>query len=99
MLFLLRHADLRPSAKDLNLAMFHIVPVLDDDVPIEHLDECVRTLLGLGVPLWSRPVTARIVRELVRERSRLTREVEQLRRAPHLIDAVVGLAHRYPVLS
>jgi hypothetical protein len=97
LLFLLRHADLRPTAKDLNLVMFHMVPLLGDDVPIEHLDECVRTLLSLGVPFWSRPVTRRIVYELVHERARLTREVEELRRAPHLIDAVVGLAHRYPL--
>jgi hypothetical protein len=97
LLFLLRHADLRPSAKDLNSAMIYIVPMLDDDAPIEHLDECVRTLLSLGAPLWSRPVTRRIVHELVHEQARLTREVEELRRAPHLIEAVVGLAHLYPL--
>ena len=78
-LFLLRHADLRPSAKDLNLVMSYMEPLLDDDVPIEHCDECVRTLLGLGAPLWARPATARIVHELLHERARLIREVAELR--------------------
>jgi hypothetical protein len=93
---------IRPSPAELGFLMERMHMVLDEDVPIPGRDECVHFMLALGALSPPSPVVSRIVRELyrrqlrlTREKDRLTREIERLRRAPHLIDAVVGLAHHY----
>ena len=96
LLFLLRHTDPRPTPAELSALMQTLEDVLKvDDEPDVDRDECVRLLLQLGAS--PSRVVSRILKDVFRENERLTREVEELRRAPHLIDAVVGLAHRYPV--
>ena len=94
MSFLLRHVGMQLTRHQLDRVMEWItgqIEVQDDD----DRDECVRLLLELGASHPRGPFMERLVKELIRDRARLSREVEELRRAPHLIDAVVGLAHRY----
>jgi len=57
--------------------------------------ECVRLLLALGAPVPPGPTVSRILREDYELQKRQLREIEELRRTPHLIDAVCGLAHSY----
>ncbi|KAG1658502.1 hypothetical protein FOA52_011968 [Chlamydomonas sp. UWO 241] len=68
----------------------------DSNPPPMGRDESVRLLLELGAPFPPGPVVSRVIRCEFEKQKRLSIENDQLRRMPHLIDAVVGLARRYP---
>lgn len=63
------------------------------DWPNASRDEFVQLLMELGTPFQPGPVVTRIIHEYINEQKRLCIELDELRRAPHLInEAVVSMA-------
>lgn len=83
----------RMSVAELADIEVNVRPMLEFDWPNRDRDDFVRLLMELEVQFHAGPVVARIIREDMIERKRLRVELEELRRAPDLInEAVISMA-------
>ena len=71
----------------------HLRTMLNFDWPSTSRDEFVRLFMELQMQFQPGPVVTRIICEEINERKRLRTELDELRRAPHLInEAVISMA-------